>query len=201
MMIWNTCYKVLRTTLIATGGVLFFAAAGSAVPVSGGDTSVALNAGTVDALVGLGFSIAPVSPATLTGLTATFPITGGDTSTMIDHSGGLAVTKGGTTVDIEDFVINLGTDTLTGSLIAGGATTPNFTFFDIGAGDALTLDAALAGALSSTYGVPNLTGAAIGTATVSAVLTPEPATVSLAACGLLAALVGVSRKRRASKVS
>jgi len=63
-------------------------------------------------LVGLGFSIAPITPATLTGLDAVFPITGGDTTTQIFHSGGLAFTKGGTTLDLTNFTINLLNDTL-----------------------------------------------------------------------------------------
>jgi hypothetical protein len=101
------------------------------------------------------------------------------------------------TADIEDFVINLSTDTITGNLVAGQSIDMGFTFFDIGSGNSLTLDPALASALSSVYDIPNLSGAAIGTATVSPVLTPEPATISLAAFGILAAGL-IRRKRRNS---
>ena len=199
MMIKTACQKGLRMTLMAMAGVLFFASNSHAAMITGGDTSVALDATTVSALVGLGFSVAPIAPATLTGLNADFPITGGDTTTMIDHSGGLAFTNGGVTADIENFVINLTNDTLTGDLIVPGfAPNPNYVFFDIRAGDTLTLDASLAGALSAAYAIPNLTGAPIGTATVSAITAaaPEPGTASIAGLGLLLACVSLIGRRR-----
>lgn len=192
----NAHQNSFRTALVVTGAVLLFAAKGDAAAISGGATSVALNSSTVTALVGLGFSVAPIAPGALSGLTATFPITGGDTTTVIDHSGGLAFSKGGATAGIENFVIDLSTSKLTGDLVAGGNTTTGFTFFDIGSGAALTLDPALAGALSSVYGIPNLAGASIGTATISPVLTPEPSAITLAAIGLLAAFATGLRKRR-----
>jgi hypothetical protein len=181
-------------SLLALGSLAFSSAA-SAATITGGTTTVALNATTVNALVGLGFGIAPIAPATLNGLNAAFLITGGDTTAMIDHSGGLAFTKMGTTADIENFVINLATGKLTGDLIAGGSTTHNFTFFDLGAGGALTLDAALAGGLSSVYGIPNLTGASIGTATVAPTTVPEPGTFALIGLVTFAGLV-ISAKAR-----
>ena len=100
---------------------------------------------------------------------------------MIQHNHlnvrGLAFTKGGTTTDISDFEINLNTDVLSG--FVNGGTTPT-AFFAIGAktasGYPLTLDATLAGALSTIYGLPNLTGASIGDATVTITSVPEPST-------------------------
>ncbi len=172
--------------------LLSFAANGHAATVYGGNTTVALNSSTVNVLVGLGFSIAPVAPATVTGLTAVFPITGGNTTTDITHSGGLAFTDNGVTTDISAFTINLTNDTLTGNV--NGATGSSTPFFDIGAGGVLTLDPTLAGALTSIYGVPNLSGATIGTATINAVTTPEPASLALAGMGLLAAAFAACRK-------
>lgn len=180
--------------LIALGGIVFSSPAG-ATAITGGTTSVALNGATVTALVGLGFSIAPIAPATLTGLDAVFPITGGDTTTMIDHDGGLAFTKGATTADIENFVIDLATDKLSGDLVAGGVTTHNVAFFDLGAGGALTLDSTLAQDLSSVYSIPNLTGASIGTATVAATTVPEPGTRALLSLALLVGLVATRTSR------
>ncbi len=196
-MAFEVYSRILRSALLLTGSALILAISGKATTIIGGDTSVALNTTTVSALTGLGFSIAPISPATLIGVTATFPITGGDTSTgIIDHSGGLAFTKSGVTADIEDFVINLTTDKLTGSLIAGATMATNVPFFDIGMGDALTLDPTLAATLSSAYGIPNLSGAAIGIATVSPTLAPEPATLSMAGVAILAAALAGGKNGR-----
>jgi len=186
--------KILKTAsfaLLAAGVWLASSGSISATPVTGGDTSVALNSGTVSALVGLGFSIAPVGPATLTGLTAVFPITGGDTTTSITHSGGLAFTKGGVTTDITNFTINLLNGTLFGDV--NGGSTPT-TFFDLGAGGVLTLDTTLAAALTSIYSIPNLTGATIGVATVSATVAPEPSSLLLFPIAGAMALAMVRRK-------
>ena len=128
---------------------------------------------------------------------AVFPITGGDDTTSINHSGGLAFTKGGVTADIENFVINLAgpnAGKLTGELIAGGTTTNNVPFFDIDAGNALTLDATLAAGLSSVYGIPNLTGASIGTATINASAAPEPRDAALVGIGILGVIAFLRRK-------
>jgi hypothetical protein len=202
-MYQNYFVKSLRTIALATGSLALLCSAAWATPVSGGNTTVNLNASTVTALVGLGFSIAPITPATAnltsTPATAVFPITGGDNTTMINHSGGLAFTKGGVTADIENFVINLsGTNAgkLTGQLIAGGSTTNNVAFFDIGSGNALTLDATLAAGLSSLYSIPNLTGAPIGTAVINATTAaaPEPADAALVGIGILGVLAVLRKK-------
>ena len=184
----------LASSAVLLAGALFLSStSATAATIVGGDTSVALNSATVTALVGLGFTIAPVAPGTLMGLTADFPITGGNTNSAITHSGGLAFTKGGVTTDITNFTINLLNGTLFGDVNGGNTAT---TFFDLGAGGVLTLDATLAGALSSIYGVPNLTGATIGVATVNASVAPEPSTLCLAAlCGLSALAMARSRRR------
>lgn len=176
-------------------GALALCSTARAATVTGGTTTVALNATTVGALVGLGFGITPVAPATLSGLDATFPITGGDTTMAINHSGGLAFTKSATTADIENFVINLVSNTVTGDLVAGGNTMHNVSFFDLGAGGALTLDASLAGGLSAVYGIPDLTGAPIGTATVAATAAPEPSTFGLVGLVSLAGLIVFKKAR------
>lgn len=200
----NYFAKSLRIAALAAGGVLMLCPSAWAAPVTGGNTTVDLNAGTVTALVGLGFSVAPVAPATADLMAsppmAVFPITGGDDTTNINHSGGLSFTKGGTTASIENFVINLAgpnAGKLTGDLVAGGMTTNGVPFFDIGAGNALTLDATLAAGLSSVYGIPDLTGTPIGTATINATsAVPEPRDAALVTAGLLG-LVLLLRRRSA----
>ncbi len=199
----NYFAKSLRTIVLTTGSALLLCSAALAAPITGGTTTVNLNASTVTALVGLGFSIAPIAPATAnlgaTPPNAVFPITGGDSTTNINHSGGLAFTNGGATADIANFVINLAgpnAGKLTGDLIVGGTTTNNVPFFDIGAGNALTLDATLAAGLSSVYGIPNLTGTSIGTAIVNAstASTPEPGDAALVGIGILGLLAFLRKK-------
>lgn len=60
--------------------------------------------------------------------------------------------------------------------------------FDIGVGNALRADFALATELSAVFGVPNLTGATVGVATVSPVTAtvPESADFALGLLGLAA---------------
>ena len=200
-MHWNYFAKSIRTVILATGSALLLCSQAGATPIVGGNTTVNLNSTTVSALVGLGFSIAPIAPATAnlgaTPPNAVFPITGGDSATNINHSGGLAFTKGGVTADIQNFVINLAgpnAGKLTGDLVAGGSTTNNVPFFDIGTGNALTLDATLAAGLSSLYGVPNLTGASIGTATVNASAVPEPGNAALMGIGVLGVIAFLRRR-------
>ena len=197
----NYFAKSFRTVVLATGGVLLLCSAAWAAPVTGGTTTVDLNAGTVTALAGLGFSVSPIAPATASlGATppnAVFPITGGDTATNINHSGGLAFTKDGVTADVANFVINLAgpnAGKLTGDLTAGGSTTNNIPFFDIGVGNSLTLDATLAAGLSSVYGIPNLTGTPIGTATINTSAVPEPRDTALVGIGILGVIAFLRRK-------
>jgi hypothetical protein len=119
--------------LIGTFGL--FSSCLSAATLYGGSTTVDFAPSFVSALTEAGITVAPIAPATanLTSMpaTATFPITGGDTTSMIDHSGGLSLTKGATTADLENFVVNVPTSTLTGEVVAGGSTLMNVALFDV----------------------------------------------------------------------
>lgn len=165
----------------------------------GGNTTVALNSSTYSTLSVL-FNIGVIPPATISGLDVSFPITA-DTATTITHAGGLSFDGThtpmgvGTTTDIENFVINLSNDTISGTAIVNGGTPmTGVTFFDFNSSLNLTLDPALAADLSAIYGVPNLSGAAIGTATINPAPTPEPSSLSL--LGLALAGAGAAVKRR-----
>jgi hypothetical protein len=171
-----------------------------AASVGDGITVVDLNPTAVDELTNLGFSITPIAPATLNGLTASFPITGG-TPTVIDHSGGLDLTKKNSPANIQDFVIDLDTNILSGLFTSNGVYISGVDFFDLswnGVTYDMTLDSQLAGILKRAYGAPNLTGAIIGTATITPAgepaPTPEPASTTLIAGGLFITLALI-RKR------
>jgi hypothetical protein len=184
---------------------LFVFCAPIALPatITGGTTAVALNSTFVATLTGAGISPAAIGPGMLTGTTATFPITGGDTTTgMILHSGGLSFTRGTNSAMIENFAIDLNTLLLNGEVIANGGTpTMNVNLFNIESGNTLTINSALASGLSAVFLVPNLTGAPGGVATVSPVTAspvPEPSALALLSLGgVLAAVLRRSSKHGA----
>lgn len=79
---------------------------------AGGQTDLALDAGTLAALQGLGVAPGIIAPATLAGTTASFPITGGKVNARtlagsITHSGGISLTAGATRVELTNFDIQL----------------------------------------------------------------------------------------------
>jgi hypothetical protein len=92
-----------------------------AIP-AGGDTSVALDQGFVDALTSLGVTPGVLGTATLADGAVDFPITGGQVTVYDKDSGyrpfvqgsifhqgsGLSLTAGGTTVQLENFVVDPG---------------------------------------------------------------------------------------------
>jgi hypothetical protein len=94
--------------------------------ISGQQTSVDLDTGTLTALTSLGVKPATVGTATLTGTTVSFPITGGVAvihsnksyepgyidGVVLHQGSGLSFTKGSTTVTVTDFVVNPGDSTL-----------------------------------------------------------------------------------------
>ena len=78
---------------------------------TGGATELAVADAALGALTSLGIAPGAASNATLDGATYSFPITGGSVrlanlAGSIAHSGGITLTKGGTTVTLSDFTIN-----------------------------------------------------------------------------------------------
>jgi hypothetical protein len=102
--------------------------------LTGRNTQVALDKGFVQALTDLKVAPAPVGSAKITKAgAAVFPITGGNVTYYepgsvspfvqgrVDHNGsGLSLTAGGTKVELQDFVVDPGTSTLTGSVSVDG---------------------------------------------------------------------------------
>jgi hypothetical protein len=103
-------------------------------PLTGVDTSVALDSGFLDALKQLKVTPGTVGDAQLKGTDVSFPITGGSVTYydpassvrpyvqgLINHEGsGLSLTAGGTKVELTDFVIDPGTSQLTGTVSVDG---------------------------------------------------------------------------------
>ena len=91
-----------------------------------GGTGLEIDPGALQALTGQGIAPGVIAPATLSGTTATFPITGGRVgldlaSGTVRHSGGLSLTKGATVVRLTDFDVRLGSSPQLFAALNGGA--------------------------------------------------------------------------------
>jgi hypothetical protein len=95
--------------------------------LNGETTVLVLDAGTAKVLTDNKVKVAPVDPAAPDGDGIGFPITGGMVDSeslagMIEHSGGLRFSAGGTNLEVTDFVVDTEAGTLTAT--AGGADVP-----------------------------------------------------------------------------
>ncbi|MBJ7329785.1 MAG: hypothetical protein JHC95_07810 [Solirubrobacteraceae bacterium] len=93
-----------------TLGTLSSQAAFAEAIFTGGTTGLAFDAAAVSSLRSLGVTLTGVAPATLTGATASFPITGGQANITtlagsITHSGGLSLTAGPIRTQLTNFDI------------------------------------------------------------------------------------------------
>lgn len=162
-------------------------------------------------LVGLGVDISPLglataSPDLLQNIFATFPISGGTldpdvSNAVIRHEGsGLALSRAGTTVNIENFVIDttLPTDTVFGRVTIGSTVLSNVPLFSL-TGPNISLTSTAGGALASSLGIPDLTGVQVGYALTNPLPVPEPETYAMMALGL--GLLGLLRHARKNKAA
>jgi len=196
----------LPAFLLLLSGLIAIPASAAPLILGGGTTTVDLVPGVVQTLTDAGLTVSPLGTATLAGVTATFPITGGmiDTDTEmaeIFHNGsGLRFASGTEMLDLLNFVITAsvtpGSESglLTGEVLG----TPGVPLFDIGPGLQLSLRSEAAGALTNVFGLPDLTGTVIGTAAAAPEPVPEPSTFALLAVGGLA-VAGFRRMKSAAR--
>ena len=126
----------------------------------------------------LGLSAVPLAPASASGATFSFPIVTpygqGKKSGRVLHRGGIELSAGGKTLRLRNCLIRLDKGDLTAE-VNGGPRVPIVTL-EVPAGARLArgpvgpvvakLTAAAAGALTQTFGAPDLTGAELGRATI-----------------------------------
>jgi hypothetical protein len=150
--------------------------------IEGGDTKLTLDAGTLGAITGAGFTPAIVAPATLDAGVATFPIVKSKiaadlTSGVIGHSGGLSLTKAGTTTSATDFDIKLSASPTLAAAVNGALPKADILNLDLSglkqtvAGQTVTLHGVAAKVnttLATALGLPSADGATLGTAVVTA---------------------------------
>jgi hypothetical protein len=150
--------------------------------VESGDTKLTLDPATLGAITGAGYTPAIVAPATLAGSVATFPIVKSKiaadlTSGAIGHSGGLSLTKSGTTTSATDFDIELAASPTLAAAINGALPKTDILNLDVAdlkqtvAGQTVTLSGVTAKVnttLANALGLPSADGATLGTAVVTA---------------------------------
>lgn len=196
-------------------GLLLASAPVKALPLAGDQTIVLLT--SAGALGSAGISVGGLGSAVI-GLDlagraeALFPITGGDLTGLagtIEHDGsGLSLSGNGTTVSLENFLIDTLALQLFGDVSVNGGSVGNLPLFDIAVctslvgtadqcidgdgsilldGFKLSLTQGAAGALTEVFGLPDLTGAQIGVARIDVSFVPEPGTAMLLGLGLAVA--------------
>ncbi len=204
-------------TALAVGAVVASVPALAApLPITGGTTSVKLTSAPTLSGAGLTVGIlgtAQFSPGSDGIPLVYFPVTGGSIDTgsfagSIEHAGsGLRLSTASASVSLTNFVIDTAGLSLSGDVAFGGTSLADVPLFTIGLSGSpflpftLTLTSQAAGALTSIFGIPNLTGASIGLAGTVPITSavPEPATVAsmLAGLGLMGLVLG--RRRGAAQ--
>ena len=168
----------------AIAAALVLAASASAAPL-GGKTTLAPEAATFDTLADAGVTVAPTGQASAGSKGISFPITGGRFNVdkvkgKVKHRGGLTFSGNGASLTVQGFVVKVGKKKVIRARVAGGG---HVRLADLDLGKAkikqrggklvisnvgVMLAGKAATALSSVFGLPDLRGADLGTATVKA---------------------------------
>ena len=174
----------IGAALAVTIGALAFAASAPAATL-GGKTVLAPEAATFETLANAGVTVGPTGDAGAGSSGIAFPITGGrfnanQVTGKIEHQGGLTFTGNGATLTLERFVVKVGAKNVIRAEVAGGG---HVRLADLDLDQAkikqrggkivisnvgVLLAGKAAGALSAVFGLPDLRGADLGTATVKA---------------------------------
>jgi hypothetical protein len=193
-----------QTALCAVLGVLAGAQAG-ATPVIGGTTTFTADPGIESLYNSLNVTASLIPPASgnleSDPQTLILPITGGDTTTQLEHAGGVILKALGQTIDITNVVIHIsGADAnkVTADLSFHGAM-QNLAVADISGSNALVVDPAFAADIRAAGG-PDLAGTPLATFNsqpqLATTATPEPGQMGLITFGLIAFAAGKMRIRR-----
>jgi hypothetical protein len=171
---------------LAVAAVASLALAASAPAAKlGGKTVLAPEAATFETLAGAGVTVTPTGTASAVSAGIAFPITGGrfnadQVTGKVEHKGGLTFTGHGASLTLENFVVKVGDKNVIRAEVAGGG---HVRLADLDLDEAKiqqrggklvisNVDVLLAGkaaaALSGVFGLPDLRGADLGTATVKA---------------------------------
>jgi hypothetical protein len=183
-----------RTMLCALAGVLAVARAG-ADPIIGGTTTFTTAPGIESLYSSLNISASLIPPASgnlqSDPQTLILPITGGDTTTELDHSGGVMLQAAGQIVDITNVVIHISgfdANKVTADLSSHGVT-ENLAVADISGSNTLIADPSFVAQIRAAGG-PDLTGTTLATfksqPELAPTATPEPGQMGLISAGLLA---------------
>lgn len=195
---------VQRSLAVAALAAAPLAVPAHAAGIIGGATKVTVTSAAT--LTGLGLSFTPFGTASIVpgpgDPAVNFLITGGTAddvtgALLVRHDGsGLDFTAGSNTLRIGDFLVDTAAGLVSGRVFANGTALGIVPLFNLDPSLQLLLTSDAAGAFTTVFGAPDLTGAVIGTADVNAVLAvPEPASWALMIGGFVLAGAIVRRKR------